>query len=206
MAKKIKFTNPCSVSQLPRIGGTALIGGVTNWPETPEGKPLTLVMSLPAGFLNDNAACKLPDDYFISVFSYYPQGEYFVDSITYHGTKEELDWLRKGYTRVILHKEGSEVSGPVTVPPMAIEIDSEALDGTVPYHGSKIGGDPDLLQAEPLALGEEQFALQLNGGKFPEPHHGIFGLSDAMGYLFIARNPAPPGQATNTGTFFVQVT
>jgi hypothetical protein len=206
MAKNITCTNPCSASQLPRIGGAALIGGVLDWPETPEGKPLTLVASLPSQFLNENAACKVPGDHFISVFSYYPQGEYFIDSITYYGAKEELDWLRDGYTRVILHREGSEVYGPVTIPPTTVEIDSEDLDGTVPYQGSKIGGSPDLLQAELLALDGEKFAMQLYGGKFPEPHRGIFGLSDAMGYLFIAHKPAQPGLAADAGTFFVQVT
>ena len=96
MAKKISFTSPCSEIKQARIGGGAFIGGLINWPEAPEGLPMTLVMSLPTKFLNDNAGRNLPEDHFVSVFSYYPQSEYFLDMITYHGNQEELDWLRKG--------------------------------------------------------------------------------------------------------------
>ena len=106
----------------------------------------------------------------------------------------------------MLHMEGNEVFGPVTIPAMAIEIDSVDLDSKVPYQGSKIGDEPGLLQAEPLALGDERFALQVYGGKFPKPHDGIFYLSDAVGYLFITQNPRAPATAADVGTFFVQVT
>jgi hypothetical protein len=204
VTKAIHCSTPCSNCNLPRIGGGALIGGVIDWPAVPEGLPLTLVMSLPTTFLNESAGFELPDGHFISVFSYYPQGEYFLDMITYHGTQEELDWLRKGYTRVILHREGNEVSGPVSIPAMAIEIGDTALDVNVAYQGSKIGGEPGLLQDEPLALGEARFALQIYGGNFPKPDRGIFGLSDAVGYLFIDQEPT--ANAKGAGTFFVQAT
>ena len=206
MEKKIVFTKPCSDDKLPRVGGNALIGELTRWPEAPDGLPLTLVTSLPTTFLNQNADLNLPDDHYISVFSYYSQSEYFLDSITYHGDQDELDWLRQGYTKVILHGAGSAVSGSITIPAMVIEVDLAGVNSGAPYQGSKIGGAPALLQAEPLALGDERFALQMYGGKFPKPHHGIFGLSDAIGYLFIDKNFTTPVTASDAGTFFVQAT
>jgi len=206
MAKKIRFSGPCADNRVPRIGGGALIGNVENWPTAPDGIQLTLVLSVPAGFLNENAGFDFPEEKFVSVFTYYNPGEYFLDFITYHGSPEELEWLGKGYTKVVVHDAGDEVFGDTVVPMMAIEVDSLELDDSAPFQGSKIGGEPGLLQAEPLDLGDQRFALQVYGGAYPKPFQGIFGLSDAVGYLFVATGLDNPEKSGDAGTFFVQVT
>ena len=205
VAKKLKLLNACTDNKAPRVGGGALIGNIVDWPIAPDGVPLTLVMSASASFLNEYAGLGLPQDLFVSVFSYYSKTEYFLDSISYHGSEEELDWLRKGYTRVIIHAPGGEVFGPCVIPAVVIEIGDEELDPAIPFGGSKIGGEPTLLQAEALALADEQFTLQLYGGNFPRPYQGIFGLSDAIGYLYIGHSRWKSKPADG-GTFFVQAT
>jgi len=206
MAKEIHFTKTPVTAEMARIGGGALIGGVADWPAAPDGTSLTLVASLPAAFINAHAGMDLPGEKFVSVFSYYDPEEYILDCITYHGSAEELAWLRQGYTRVILHDRGAEQFGGVTIPAQAIELDAADIVEPVLFQGSKIGGAPGLLQAQPLALDGQAFVLQFYGGCFPKPFIGIFGLSDAVGYLFMST--ASPGHAgpVDAGTFFVQAT
>lgn len=206
MAKKIKFDVSCSDSKLPRIGGGALFGDSTTWPTAPDGRALTLIASIPTDFLNQALGLTLPDKKYISVLSYYTNEDYFLDSITYHGTQEELTWIKKGFTRVLIHDRQDEVHGPVTIPPMEIFLEDSELDNEIPFGRSKIGGTPYLLQAEPLALENENFILQLYGGDFPKSYQGIFGLSDAIGYVFVNLDKIEPKTTSDLGTFFVQVT
>lgn len=202
---KLSFNAPIPGGQKPRLGGGAYIGNLITWPRTPEGEELTLIASLPTDFLNSYAACTLPSDFIISVFSYFSSTEYFLDYVTYHGFREELEWLRKGYTRVILHKKDAEMRVLTVIPELEINI-SQFNSDNESIGGSKIGGVPDLLQAEPLDLGAQRFALQLYGADFPPPYKGIFGLSDAVGYLFVDTNLSDQTETTDAGTFFVQVT
>ena len=44
------------------------------------------------------------------MFSFYSKKEYFGEYITYHGDPSELALPSKGYPRVLLHREGSQVS------------------------------------------------------------------------------------------------
>lgn len=201
-ARKLSFAGPCIENRKPRIGGGALIQDFVEWPIAPDGEPLTLVLSMPASFLNENAGLNIPAGLHVSVFSYYSKSKYFLDCITYHGSSEELEWIRKGCTRVIIHRPESEVFGHHVIPAIAVDTGSEAENA---YGGSKIGGDSTLLQNEALALGKEKFALQLYGGDFPSPYRGVLGLTDAVGYLYIdpMRWRSTPADA---GTFFVQVT
>jgi len=205
MAKKLMLNAPCVDVDLPRIGGEALIGGVVEWPAAPDGKALTLLISVPTTFLNDNVGFKLPVGMFVSVFSYYDAQEYFLDYVTYHGYSQELALLREGYTRVILHQSGFEVAGVPSVPAMAMQAEGEVADDE-PYTGSKLGGKAGLLQAEPLGLNDECFALQIYGARFPHPFRGVLGLSDAVGYLFIRPKAGPGDLGKDAGTFFVQTT
>jgi hypothetical protein len=205
MAYKIKFAMPCSENDNARIGGKAFIGGISDWPETPEGLPLTLVMSIPTNFLNRYADFHLPEDFFVSVFTYYSKDEYFLDLITYHGNQSELDIIRKGYTKVLLHIKGKALSGPITIPAMNIEVDERNFDPPR-FQESKIGGDPDQLQSGKISLGEQRFALQLYGDVFPDKYTDIFFLADGLAYLFIQPHQASVSQAVEAGTFFVQVT
>lgn len=205
MTKKLRFDRPCFDPVSARVGGGALIGNVIDWPIAPGGPPLTLVMSFPCDLLNRYAGFDLPDSRIVSVFSYYSQDEYFLDCITYHGSQEELDWLRKGFTKVVLHEPGSEVFQSVTIPAMKIAVETTDR-GTTSFGGSSIGGEPCLLQAEALIVEDQKFALQVYGNDFPRPYQGIFGLSDAVGYVFIDPAPVVANAAEDVGTFFVQVT
>lgn len=205
LVKKLSFLHPCLDSKIPRIGGVALIGGLVGWPETPEKIPLTLIMSLSTQFLNENAGFDLPVNHYVSVFTYYSKDDYFLEYITYHGIQNELDNIRKGYTKVVFHAEGNEVAGPITIPAMAIEIDSvDPCDAE--FQESKIGGQPDYLQNEFLSLGNEKFALQLYGSDFPAPYTDIFFLPEALGYIFIDENRTLASSISDAGTFFIQVT
>ncbi|MEW6760551.1 MAG: hypothetical protein AB1437_06980 [Pseudomonadota bacterium] len=206
MPGKLAITNSCSDNRFARVGGEALVGGVVGWPESPDGRPLTLLVSLPTEFLNRNAGFNLPAEHFISVFSYSPEDEYFLDCITYHGSQEELDWLRRGFTRVLFHRQGEPISSAAKLPSMRLEVDGANLALADSSSGSKIGGSPSLLQAEPLALNDEKFALQLYAGSFPAGYQGVMGLSDAVGYLFVSSKPLRKGEALDAGTFFIQVT
>lgn len=206
MAKKIKFTDPCSDVTSPRIGGSALIGSSIAWPTAPDGNALTVIASIPTALLNQTSGSSLPEHKYVSVFSYYTTEDYFLDSITYHGTEEELAWLRKGFTRVLIHEQKDEVHGPITIPPMRISLEDTEVSNETPFGGSKIGGTPYLLQAEPLNLENESFVLQLYGGDFPKNYRGIFGLPDAIGYLFIKSGEIDSEVILDAGTFFVQVT
>jgi len=184
MAYKIKFAKPCYDNESARIGGEAFIGGIADWPETPEGFPMTLVMSSPARFLNRYAGFQLLEDLFVSVFTYYSKDDYFLDLITYHGNQSELDTIRDGYTKVLLHKKGKALSGAITVPPMSIDVDERDVDSDR-FQEPKVGGKPDQLQPGLLALDEQRFALQLYGNVFPYPYRDIFFMPEALAYLFV---------------------
>lgn len=186
---KLNFAPPSIEAPRPRLGGGAYIENLIPWPCSPEGEELTLIASFPTNFLNLYASCALPTDLLISVFSYFSPIAYFLDCITYPGVRDELECLRKGYTRVILHARGAEVFGGASIPALDISID-RSHSGNQSIGGSKIGGLPDLLQAEPIDLGSQRFVLQLYGADFPLRCKGIFGLSDAVGYLFIDANPS----------------
>jgi hypothetical protein len=207
-AKRLVLSTGCDDHRAARIGGPALIGGLADWPTAPDGNPLALVMSLPTRFLNEHAGFALPADCVVSVFSYYSRNAYFLDLITYHGSREELDVIREGHTRVLLHAQGAPQTGPTTLPALAIAVeagaDGDAMQGDL-AQATTIGGDAGLLQAEPLALDGQRFALQVYGNVFPRPYEDMLYLTVAIGYLYMDERAAPsPGR--DAGTFFVQVT
>lgn len=175
------------------------------WPATPEGVPLTLAMSIPTEFLNEHAGFALLEAHFVSVFTYYSASDYFLDCITYHGNAEELEVLRQGYTRVVLHREGCRIEGPVTVPAMRIETIGAYTMGQ-DFQKPKIGGKMDMLQEEFLKLDDQRFALQLYGDDFPEPFRDIVYMPGALAYLFIKPSLVAAEGPTEAGTFFIQVT
>ncbi|OON59815.1 hypothetical protein B0920_21275 [Massilia sp. KIM] len=205
MSKKLILSKECIDARLPRIGGGALLPQSV-WPTAPDGTQLTLIASIPASFLNTHADFNLPENQYLSVFSYYSPSEYFLDNITYHGSAEELEWLRKGYTRVLMHSDQGSAHGAITIPAICIDIDKSENANADNFGGSKVAAPPTLLQNKALVLKDEKFAVQFYAADFPEPFKGIFGLSDAVGYLYIDEN-APPGDgASDAGTFFIQVT
>jgi hypothetical protein len=207
MGWKTRIRRPCTNNQQPRIGGGALIGGTgLEWPTTPQGIPLTLLMSIPAGFITEHSGLLLPIDRLISVFSFYSKGDYFLDYISYHGDPAELEMLKKGYTQVVSHPVGEELRQGSEIPAMLIEIDQSRIDHIDSYQGSKIGGGAGFLQNESLILAHHRFVLQVYGGDFPRPYRDVLYLSDAVGYLFIDERLSSSSICSSTGMFFVQVT
>ncbi|RQS04818.1 hypothetical protein DIE07_27900 [Burkholderia sp. Bp9002] len=100
-------------------------------------------------------------------------------------------------TQVVFHKKGVEIFGSDVIPARKLIVQDEAVQ---PYQGSGIGMPPGFLQDENLSLDEGlEFSLQLYSGDFPSGWTDIFGLSDAVAYLFI-------NKGKREGLFFVQVT
>ncbi|WP_374489828.1 hypothetical protein [Zoogloea sp.] len=190
--KKIDFGVGAFSDVESRIGGGALIDGVVEWPVWSEtGRPLTLVASLRAGDIFGPAVTG-----YISIFSYYDKNDYFLDSIVYHGDSSELNLIRSGSTRVVIHPQGGLCFSEITIPPVKIDFSSVDCMGR---QGSGWGGSPGLLQEERLDLRNFDFLLQLYSADFPEPFGDVFGCPDAVGYVFISHD-------FSTGLFFVQAT
>ncbi len=181
-----------------RIGGGALIGGVTDWPRGPLGHPLVLVASLPAAFLAEHAGIAIGAGRIASVFSTYLPGEYFLDHITYHGDATELALLRQGTTQVLVHAPGTLVQGGAELPAHGIRVRQGGMAQSL------IGDRAQWLQAEDLALDGLAFALQIYGGDLPAPLRNLFYLADSVGYLYLPTQTSP-GTDRN-GLFFVQAT
>lgn len=191
--KRLLADAECHDALEPRIGGGALIGGLINWPTTSSGEELQLVVSLPAKFLGVEGGAE-----YVSVFSFYSRDDYFLDRITYHGDPEEMEIIKRGgATQVVFHEKGGEVFGRDVIPARRLIVGDDVAQ---PYQGSGIGVPPGFLQNENLALDKGlEFSLQLYSGDFPANWTDIFGLSDALGYLFI------DGKRSE-GLFFAQVT
>lgn len=197
---------PLTISQdtphplAPRLGGNALIGGVTPWPHSPSGQPLVLAASLPAAFLAEHTGIAIGAGRVASVFTTYAPGRYFLDEITYCGDPADLALLRSGTTQVLVHAPGTLVQGTLALPAYGLHArrngDGDAL--------SFIGGEPQWLQNEDLELNGLTFAWQIDGGDLPKPLRDLFFLADGVGYLYL------PALATEgidrSGLFFVQVT
>ena len=199
-AKTIKIEkeiNPESVS--PRIGGKSFLPQNTDWPVNPDGEHLCLIASIPLNFIEEQSSSAPSSNLFISVFSTYNKEEYFLDLITYHGDEDELENIKSGFTKVIIHEKGDPRSeSEIVIPSREIEVLNQILEHEHTYTGSKIFGSPGLLQNEILKTGKSDFILQLYGGDFPDEFQDIFYLSDAVGYLFMGEN--------GESIFFVQVT
>ncbi|PAJ80977.1 hypothetical protein DF156_11820 [Burkholderia ubonensis] len=103
-----------------------------------------------------------------------------------------------------MRSEGTSTVGVAIVPSNLLMVHAEMHvecgvrdEVAHPFHGSGIGGRPGLLQDEDLSLPQDfEFAIQLYSGDFPDGWTDIFGLSDALGYLFVATK-------SGKGLFFV---
>jgi hypothetical protein len=200
MSKRLIVGAPSSNHLEPRIGGAALIGGIVDWPLAADGSPLVLVASIPNRFISNAAGLRLAPELHTSVFSYFSEVDYFLDEITYHGSQEELECLLRGGTKVLQHPPGSGITQSIGIPPHRLELGeliSEDNDC-----GSRVGAPPCLLQNETLDLQEMSFALQLRSSDFPGEFKDIFGLPDALGYLYLREE----SNALDNGIFFVQTT
>ncbi|WPH17155.1 hypothetical protein [Variovorax paradoxus] len=199
MSKALVFST--STTDLEsRIGGRALIGGVATWPIAPNGEPLTLVATLFGQFLTEHTSVKMPDNKIVSVFSYYSASDYFLDQICFHGDSDELKTIQSGYTAVIVHGVGQPISQGVFLPARKIDTTPIPEHEEATFTGSKIGGTPCYLQQENISV-KQPFLLQLYSGDYPTPFTDIFGLSDAVGYVF-----SESSEKFGSGLFFVQTT
>lgn len=173
------------------------------WPKNSEGKLLQCIAHIPTSFLNEHLGLKLQKDCAISIFTYYDSEEYFLDKIVYCGDNEEYKTV-KDNTRVIFHEIGEEfyTLNDIEIPPHKIiaEKDIQAVN----FYGSKLGGEPTLLQKNEMEVKHSIFLLQLYGSDFPTGLDDIFYLSDALGYLYIAPNISIKN--SEAGNFFVQTT
>lgn len=200
MSTRLFFTSLTGNLLEPRIGGSAFIGGLAAWPVSKDGRPLVLIASIPNSFISNATGLRLAPELYTSVFSYYSEVDYFLDEITYHGTQDELESLRRGNTKVIQHPLGSSITQSVSIPPRWLELGESPLENS--DCGSLIGGPPCLLQNEVLDVRGMSFAPQLRSSDFPERFKGIFGPLDALGYLYLQED----NESLDNGLFFVQTT
>ncbi|MEC1180009.1 DUF1963 domain-containing protein [Metasolibacillus meyeri] len=208
MSIEIIFKDVENDSIVPRLGGYSLLPENIEWPSNPNGDKLTMVLCLPTNFLNQVLNLNLPEAHILSVFTTYKKEDYFLDLITYHGDKEDLKNIKRGFTQVLLHKKGNIRNEANFLIPAQEFILGEELnieensDDMEFYCGSLMGKQPSLLQLENLDLDNYQFCLQIYGGDFPKEFHDIFFLSDSVGYLFLNKN----GSQDEMGVFFTQCT
>ncbi|MBG9456448.1 hypothetical protein ABE61_21130 [Lysinibacillus sphaericus] len=214
MSIEVIFNEVENESNVARLGGYSFLPENIDWPLNPDGDKLTLVLCLPTNFLNETLHINLPKEQVLSVFTTYKKDEYFLDSITFHGDQEELKNIKKGYTKVLLHKAGDiRNESDFLIPAQKFilgeevdldfeDVDEEDLDDIEIYCGSLIGDKPSFLQVEDMGLDDYQFCLQIYGGDFPEGFQDVFSLSDSVGYLFLNKNV----DQNHAGVFFTQCT
>jgi hypothetical protein len=121
----------------------------------------------------------------------------FLDSIVYNGDDSELENIKNGFTKVIIHDigDGSRNESDFEIPEKYFHLIS--LEDNEIYSGSKLGGEPFFLQNKNLKLHDYEYILQIYGNDFPEEYNDIFYLTDSMGYLYIKNED---------GIFFTQCT
>ncbi|GAB0171128.1 DUF1963 domain-containing protein [Lysinibacillus sp. CTST325] len=212
MSIEVIFKGVENGSNVARLGGYSFLPESIDWPLNPDGDKLTLVLCLPTDFLNETLNVNLPEEHVLSVFTTYKKDDYFLDSITFHGDQEELINIKKGYTKVLLHKAGdTRNESDFLIPAQEFvfgdevnldleEVDEEDFDDIEVYCGSLIGNKPSLLQVENMGLDDYQFCLQIYGGDFPEGYQDVFSLSDSVGYLFLDKK----NDQNHAGVFFTQ--
>ncbi|MDO4685293.1 MAG: hypothetical protein Q4A92_01990 [Corynebacterium sp.] len=210
MRRALTITAPDSAPS-PR----ALIGIDKNYENpvmAPDGSTLALILILPLVLLDlPPALRRRAQGKCLYVFSVH-NDDYFLDSISWHGTDAELQDLVAGWTRVVIADEGAySFSGDS----YEIRCASEGTDDRMSYLGS--GDGPTMLQMEDYsAIDDMHFIGQLDGADLPAEIADLFYLTDAVGYLYMSyASPAlseEPSQQGNTSTqgldglFFVQVT
>ena len=200
MSNIIEFEEVSSELNILRIGGKSLLPEDMEWPVNPNGEKLTLILSIPTNLLNDVLNYNYPKDKIVSVFTTYNKKDYFLDCIVYHGDVEELNNIRRGFTKVVLHDIGKPRNDSDYLIPAQKLIIGDTADDTDEYGGSLMGGNPVFVQNENLETDEYQFCMQLYGADFPEKFQDIFYLSDSIGYLYLNKE----ADIDDIGIFFTQ--
>ena len=202
MSNLVTFENADNESNILRIGGKSFLPPDMEWPTNPNGEKMVFIFNIPTNFLNAELNFNYPKDKVISVFTTYNREDYFLDSIVYNGDTEELQNIKNGYTKVVLHSAAAPRNdADFLIPAREIVIDKEMNESDEDY-GSLIGANPVFLQNEKLELDSYQFCMQIYGEDFPEDFQDIFYLDDAIGYLFLSKEE----KANDVGVFFVQCT
>lgn len=202
MSNLVRFEKVDNELNILRIGGKSFLPPDVEWPTDPNGEKMVFIFNIPTNFLNSTLQFNYPKDQVISVFTTYNREDYFLDSIVYNGDIEELQNIKNGYTKVILHSVASPRNdADFLISAREIVIDKEMNEFDDNY-GSLFGANPVFLQEEKLELASYQFCMQIYGGDFPEEFQDIFYLDDAIGYLFLSKEE----KANDVGVFFVQCT
>lgn len=164
----------------------------------PDGKKLHLISVIPMKeikeILEKNGFLVEKDNLnkYIYIFSYYDENDYFIDSITCNGTKEEFIDIKSGNTRVIIEDKNYISAYSDNLYKMVLS-DS-------PTEASWFGEKPEFLQnADYCFLKDYLFLAQINGLDLPSSLNDLFYLSDAIGYIFLKKD-------LTEGVFFVQNT
>lgn len=202
MLNAMNFKKTNNNSNIPRIGGMSLLPTDMEWPVNPNGAKLTLIFNLPTDFLNSVFKLNFPKDQIVSAFTTYDKEDYFLDSIVYNGDKEELENIKKGFTKVLLHSIGTPRNDSEYIIPAKKIIMGKEIIESGNYYGSSLGDSPVLLQKEPLDLNAYRFCMQVCGGDFPQEFEDVFYLNDSIGYLYLNSNV----DLNDIGVFFTQCT
>lgn len=200
MSKTLEFEVAGNEEKNMRIGGMSFLPDTMEWPINPNGEKMVLILNIPTNLLNDKLGYKYPPNMMISVFTTYNTEDYFLDTIVYHGSSEELNNIKNGFTKVILHDIGAPRNDSDYLIPARRLLVGDGSDYTDECGASLFGGVPVFLQAENLEVDDYQFCLQIYGGDFPEEFQYIFYLNDSMGYLFLKRE----SDENDIGIFFTQ--
>lgn len=92
----------------------------------------------------------------------------------------------QGTTKIIQHPIGGISYHGFPIPSRLIETGDTVSSSD--DCGSRIGGNPSILQNENLETKDLKFRLQLRSSNFPGKFTDIFGLSDALGYVYLKEN------------------
>ena len=107
MSNLVRFEKVDNELNILRIGGKSFLPPDVEWPTNPNGEKMVFIFNIPTNFLNSTLQFNYPKDQVISVFTTYNREDYFLDSIVYNGDIEELQNIKNGYTKVILHSVAS---------------------------------------------------------------------------------------------------
>ena len=152
MSNLVRFEKVDDELNILRIGGKSFLPPDVEWPTNPNGEKMVFIFNIPTNFLNSTLQFNYPKDQVISVFTTYNREDYFLDSIVYNGDIEELQNIKNGYTKVILHSVASPRNdADFLISAREIVIDKE-MNEFDDYNGSLFGANPVFLQEEKLEL------------------------------------------------------
>lgn len=204
-----------------QIGGGAWLNTIEQWPTDPDTGDLMLpVMMLTENALNIQY---LPEGMALTVFvSIQRSKDSFKRSSLRNITinqKSEFDVLKKGYSKVLLHKRSSEEIFPETAKDLINkkyidlqEFDDsddaeEAEDDINGASISKVLGRPHWLQDLIPETPRYYFLAQITDydiRTISPQHEGIFG--NGMGYIFADNRAKKLDDGADGGYFFIQFT